>query len=178
MEFRAMKAREASRRPLYGSRCHTPRLEYIAGSDTAYVVANLIAARSSLVAVVIDPRSPAATLLAPLEALDVLVTEPATRDVALAHGLFLDDSSLDGSGPRPRGVVGRGSSTWRGRWPVVRRWNITRSRLARVSDDCCRASGVGAAAFPGDPGTSGVVVGKDGLANQQRTFVSFWGGPR
>ena len=42
------------------------------------------------VAVVIDGRSPSATLLGPLEAAGVTVTQPATQDVAIAHGEFLD----------------------------------------------------------------------------------------
>ena len=67
-------------------------LNYIDGSDVAHVIANLIAARPGLVATVIDPRSPATTLLDPLRTVHrVTVTEPAARDVALAHGLFLDE---------------------------------------------------------------------------------------
>jgi hypothetical protein len=42
------------------------------------------------VAVVVDPRSQAGTLLRPLAEAGVFVTEPATADVAIAHGLFLD----------------------------------------------------------------------------------------
>ena len=42
------------------------------------------------VATVVDPRSQAATLLHPLAEAGVLVTEPATADVAVAHGEFLD----------------------------------------------------------------------------------------
>ena len=42
------------------------------------------------VSVVVDPRSQAATLLRPLAEAGVLVTEPATADVAVAHGDFLD----------------------------------------------------------------------------------------
>jgi hypothetical protein len=42
------------------------------------------------VATVIDPRSQAATLLRPLAEAGVPVTEPATADVAVAHGEFLD----------------------------------------------------------------------------------------
>jgi hypothetical protein len=66
-------------------------LEYLPGSDTSTTIANLAASRPNLVATVIDPRSPATTLLAPLAALGVTVTEPATRDIALGHGLFLDE---------------------------------------------------------------------------------------
>ena len=42
------------------------------------------------VAVVVDPRSQAATLLKPLAEAGVLVKEPGTADVAVAHGEFLD----------------------------------------------------------------------------------------
>ena len=42
------------------------------------------------VATVIDPRSQAATLLRPLAEAGVVVTEPVTADVAVAHGEFLD----------------------------------------------------------------------------------------
>jgi hypothetical protein len=67
-------------------------LHYFDGSDTARAVADLCATRPGLVATVVDPQSPAATLLAPLkDDLGVRVTEPTSRDVALAHGLFLDE---------------------------------------------------------------------------------------
>jgi hypothetical protein len=42
------------------------------------------------VAVVVDPRSQAGTLLRPLADAGVFVTQPATADVAVAHGEFLD----------------------------------------------------------------------------------------
>src|SRR5215469_17018391 len=42
------------------------------------------------VAVIVDPRSQAATLLRPLADAGVPVTEPGTADVAVAHGEFLD----------------------------------------------------------------------------------------
>ena len=42
------------------------------------------------VATVIDSRSQAATLIRPLAEAGVVVTEPATADVAVAHGEFLD----------------------------------------------------------------------------------------
>ena len=42
------------------------------------------------VAVVVDPRSQAATLLKPLAEAGLLVTQPGTADVAVAHGEFLD----------------------------------------------------------------------------------------
>jgi hypothetical protein len=61
---------------------------YLEGSDTAEQVAQLVGDKP--IAVVIDPRSPAATLIAPLQALGIKVTEPSTSDLAVAHGLFLD----------------------------------------------------------------------------------------
>lgn len=42
------------------------------------------------VAVVVDPRSQAGTLLLPLAEAGILVTEPGTADVSTAHGTFLD----------------------------------------------------------------------------------------
>jgi hypothetical protein len=42
------------------------------------------------VAVVVDPRSQAGTLLRPLADAGVFVTQPATADVVVAHGDFLD----------------------------------------------------------------------------------------
>jgi hypothetical protein len=49
-----------------------------------------LAAKHDPVAVVVDPRSQAGTLLRPLADAGVFVTEPATADVAIAHGEFLD----------------------------------------------------------------------------------------
>ena len=42
------------------------------------------------VATVVDPRSQAATLIRPLAEAGIVVTEPNTADVAVAHGEFLD----------------------------------------------------------------------------------------
>jgi hypothetical protein len=42
------------------------------------------------VAVVVDPRSQAGTLIRPLAEAGVLVKEPSTADVVIAHGEFLD----------------------------------------------------------------------------------------
>lgn len=61
---------------------------YLDDSATAEAVAGLVG--TSPIAVVVDPRSPAATLIAPLQALGVKVTEPSTHDLAVAHGVFLD----------------------------------------------------------------------------------------
>lgn len=63
-------------------------LDYLDGSDTAAAVADLAADAR---AVVIDPRSPAATLIGPLRTLGVTVTEPSTYEVAVAHGRFVDE---------------------------------------------------------------------------------------
>jgi hypothetical protein len=41
--------------------------------------------------VVIDPRSPGATLIKPLTDAEVTVTRPSTSDVTVAHGTFLDE---------------------------------------------------------------------------------------
>jgi hypothetical protein len=49
-----------------------------------------LAGKHDPVAVIIDPRSQAATLLRPLADAGVFVTEPATADVVVAHGEFLD----------------------------------------------------------------------------------------
>jgi hypothetical protein len=47
-------------------------------------------AKHDPVAIVIDPRSQAATLLHPLAEAGVPVAEPSTADVVVAHGEFLD----------------------------------------------------------------------------------------
>jgi hypothetical protein len=47
-------------------------------------------AKHDPVAIVVDPRSQAATLLHPLAEAGVPVTEPSTADVVVAHGEFLD----------------------------------------------------------------------------------------
>jgi hypothetical protein len=41
-------------------------------------------------AIVVDPRSQAGTLLAPLKEAGIIAKEPATADVVIAHGEFLD----------------------------------------------------------------------------------------
>ena len=47
-------------------------------------------AKHDPVAVVVDPRSQAGTLLRPLAEAGVLVREPSTAEVVAAHGTFLD----------------------------------------------------------------------------------------
>ena len=63
---------------------------YLDGSDTA----DQIAAKAKGMAVrqvTVDPRSPAATLIAPLRALGLTVVEAKATDIAVAHGRFLDE---------------------------------------------------------------------------------------
>lgn len=49
-----------------------------------------LGAKHDPVATVVDPRSQAGTLLKPLAEAGILVTAPATQDVAVAHGEFRD----------------------------------------------------------------------------------------
>ena len=63
---------------------------YVDGTDTAAAVSEVAAERST-VAVVVDPRSPAATLIASLTAAGVMVVEPSPHDVAIAHGELIDE---------------------------------------------------------------------------------------
>lgn len=63
---------------------------YLDGPDTAPAVAAL-AAEWKVRQVVVDPRSPAATLIAPLRALGLVVVEPKATDMAVAHGRFVDE---------------------------------------------------------------------------------------
>jgi len=55
-----------------------------------------LAAGHDPVAVVVDGRSQSATLIRPLADAGIVVTQPATADVAVAHGEFLD--LVNGSG--------------------------------------------------------------------------------
>ena len=74
-----------------GSRVAVEMLEYLDGSDTAGQVAELAGTVNGLLGLVIDPRSPAATLIGPLGALGVAVVELNTHQVAVAHGRFIDE---------------------------------------------------------------------------------------
>lgn len=65
-------------------------LAYIEGSDAVPAVLTLRAERT-VRGVVVDPHSPGATLIKPLVAAGVEVTEPTSSDVAVAHGLLLDE---------------------------------------------------------------------------------------
>jgi hypothetical protein len=63
---------------------------YLDGTDPVAAVVELQQQRT-VVAVVVDPHSHAATCIRPLEAAGVEVTRPSSGDVAEAHGLFLDE---------------------------------------------------------------------------------------
>lgn len=66
-------------------------VDYLDGSDTAAKVAEIAGRAVGLIGVVIDPRSPAATLIGPLESLGVVVTQVNTHQVTVAHGRFVDE---------------------------------------------------------------------------------------
>jgi len=66
-------------------------LDYLDGTASAMgVILQRIEALGPL-AVVIDPRSQAATLIKPLKDSKIKVLEPSTSDVVVAHGRFLDE---------------------------------------------------------------------------------------
>ena len=62
---------------------------YLDGADPVAEVARLCGERT-VHAVALDPRSPAATAVAPLEDAGVYLIELSTHDVAVAHGGFVD----------------------------------------------------------------------------------------
>jgi hypothetical protein len=62
---------------------------YLSNTDPVEAVLELRTARTVL-AVVVDPHSHAATTIRPLEAAGVQVTRPASTDLVVAHGMFLD----------------------------------------------------------------------------------------
>ncbi len=74
-----------------GDRVAVVLLEYLDGTDTAGAVAEIAGKAVDLLGVVVDPRSPAATLVEPLEALGVDLVIPNTHDIAVAHGRFIDE---------------------------------------------------------------------------------------
>lgn len=65
---------------------------YLVGTDAVAEVVKLRAERT-VVVVAVDPRSPGATLIAPLTAAGIEVAQPSTSDLAVAHGEFLDAAS-------------------------------------------------------------------------------------
>jgi hypothetical protein len=64
-------------------------VRYLDGPDGAGAVLDLRAERK-VVAVAVDPHSPGATLIKPLEDARVKLMLPSTSDVVVAHGDFLD----------------------------------------------------------------------------------------
>lgn len=74
-----------------GDRVAVALVEYLDGTDTAAAVAEIAGKAVDGIGVVVDPRSPAATLVEPLTALGVDLVSPSTHDVAVAHGRFLDE---------------------------------------------------------------------------------------
>lgn len=63
---------------------------YLDGAGEAVSTVLGLRAERTVNAVVIDPHSPAATLIKPLTDAGVTVTQPSTVDVVVAHGEFLD----------------------------------------------------------------------------------------
>jgi hypothetical protein len=68
-------------------------LTYLDGTDHASTIRDVVGRRPrrEVLAVILDPRSPSATLLEPLRALRVDVTEASPHVVAAAHGDFVDE---------------------------------------------------------------------------------------
>jgi hypothetical protein len=64
-------------------------LRYLAGTDPVSAVLEIREQRTVL-AVVVDPHSNAATTITPLESAGVTVTKPTSSDLVVAHGGFLD----------------------------------------------------------------------------------------
>ena len=64
-------------------------VSYLESTDPTTAVLGLQAART-VTAVIVDPRSPAATTIELLTAACVNVTTVTTQDLAVAHGQFLD----------------------------------------------------------------------------------------
>lgn len=63
---------------------------YLDGTTTAVAEVVRLRGERSVLAVVIDPHSPAATLIRPLVEAGITVTEPTTSDVVVANGAFID----------------------------------------------------------------------------------------
>lgn len=64
-------------------------LHYLEGTDPLATILGL-RERLEVLAVVVDPHSPGATAIRPLEAARVTVTRPTSADLAVSHGLFID----------------------------------------------------------------------------------------
>jgi hypothetical protein len=66
---------------------------YLEGTNHAGTVHDMVATQGKpkVLAVLLDPRSPAATLVEPLKALRVDITEASPHVVAAAHGSFADE---------------------------------------------------------------------------------------
>lgn len=62
---------------------------YLDGTDPVGAVLELRATRT-VIAVVVDPHSNAATVIKPLEDAGVTVTRPTSSDLVVAHGMLLD----------------------------------------------------------------------------------------
>ena len=74
-----------------GDRISVALIEYLHGTDNAARIAEIAGMTTQLLGVVIDPRSPAATLVDPLTALEVALVTPTAHEVAVAHGRFIDE---------------------------------------------------------------------------------------
>lgn len=66
-------------------------LSYLDGTSRTVEAITAHLEEHEAAAVVVDPRSPGATLIKPLQDAGVIVTLPTTSDVVIAHGLFLDE---------------------------------------------------------------------------------------
>jgi hypothetical protein len=63
---------------------------YLDGPDAGVNAVVSLRAAVSVLAVAVDPRSPGATLIRPLESAGVTVTQLSTPDVVVAQGEFMD----------------------------------------------------------------------------------------
>ena len=63
---------------------------YLPGPDAGTAEVVSLRGQRALTTVAVDPRSPGATLIRPLEAAGVIVTQLSTSDVVVAQGEFMD----------------------------------------------------------------------------------------
>jgi hypothetical protein len=63
---------------------------YLDGPDAGVAAVLSLRAARMVLAVAVDPRSPGATLIRPLEAAGVVLTKLSTSDVVVAQGEFMD----------------------------------------------------------------------------------------